>query len=303
MNKKQWINYYELAKETIKQFSEENAIAHSASIAFYTIFSLPGILIIVMRIAGTVFGEDLVKGKLSGRVSNLVGDQAAKEVVRILENAQVTQASSFMTIVGVMILIFSATTVFTIIQQALNHMWRVKSKPKRGWLKLIRDRVLSFAMVVTLGFLMLVSLLLDLFIVIFKDFINSLLSGNLPFIVPIASGILSFVIMVFVFGLIFKVLPDAIIKWKDVGVGAVVTTILFTLGKYLIGFYIGSSDFGSTYGAAGSLVLILFWVNYSAMIMLFGAEFTQVYMQYCGRRIHPTGNAVKVSLREEEIED
>lgn len=300
MTLKDWKRYWKIILQTFKEFNEQHAVNYSASIAFYTVFSLPGILLIVVRTTGIFFGEELVEGKLEGKIQKIVSPEAAKEVESILHNAHISDTSPLMTIIGVSILTFSATTVFTIIQQALNHIWSVRPKPRKGWLKLIWDRALSFLMVIILGALMLISVLADLFIVVFRGLIDKFLPGSFGFIITGITFLFSFIVMFLIFGLIFMVLPDARLRWRDVTIGTFITTLLFTLGKYLIGFYLGTSTLNTTYGAAGSLILILLWVNYSAMIMLFGAVFTQVYSRFSGRRIRPSSNAVKLELREIE---
>lgn len=292
-----------IIKETFIEFFDDNPFAHSAAIAFYTIFSMPAILIIIIRIASVVFGESLVRGKISGRVSRLIDSGTAEQLEKIIQNAAVSDASPFMAFVGIAMLIFSATTVFTIVQNALNHMWQVKPKPQREWLKLIRDRLLSVIMVLVLGLLVLLSLLADLLITVLRDLINDILPGNYAFLLPIATGIISLVFVTLVFTFIFKFLPDAYIKWKDAFVGAIVTTLLFSLGKYLIQLYLSTTNLASTYGAAGALVLMLIWVNYSSMILLLGAEFTQVFSKASGRKIRPAKYAVKVHLKEIESEE
>jgi membrane protein len=303
INRPTWKSYWQILTETIREFGQQNAIAHSASIAFYMIFSLPGILLIIIRFAGLAFGQELVEGELAEQMEKTVGKSTAMEVQSLVKNVNISNTSPLMTLIGILVLIFSATTVFTIIQQALNHMWGVKSKPRKGWLKFIKDRLMSFGMVLALGMLVLVSLILDFFVVIFSDFIDRILPGEYSMIFSVITGVISILVMVMAFTLIFKVLPDARIKWADVTVGAFVTTILFTAGKYVISFYLSQTHFGTTYGAAGSIVLLLLFVNYSSMIMLFGAEFTQVYTKYSGRKIRPSSNAVRVHIQEVESED
>lgn len=301
--KKKVLHIWGIIKETFVEFVDDNPFGHSGAIAFYTIFSLPAILIIVIRMASVFFGEELVQGKIEKRISTMINPETAEQVHDIILNAAVSEASTFMAFVGIATFIFSATTVFTILQFSLNHMWEVKPKPERAWLKLIRDRVLSLLMVLLLGFLVLLSLIAELLITILRDLINDLLPGTYGFMLPIMASLLSLVLVTIVFILIFKFLPDVYIKWRDAIAGAIVTTILFTLGKYLIQLYLSTTDLASTYGAAGTLVLLLVWVNYSSLILLLGAEFTQVYSRSSGRRIRPAKYAVKVRVKEIESED
>ena len=292
---------FELLKTMFREFQRDNVIALSASIAFYTIFSLPGMLILIIRVTGLFIEEDMIKGTLSRQVGEVVGESAANEVQKIIENADLTHTTPLMTIVGLSILAFSASSVFTIIQSSLNTIWGVRPKPKKGILKLIKNRVVSFLMVLFLGMLMLLSIFIDLFMTVFRDMLILILPGILSTIVPLMSAIVSFLILAIAFAFIFKVLPDVRIPWKDVAVGALVTTLLFTIGKYLIGIYLTTSNFNTTYGAAGSIVLILIWVNYSAMIMLLGVEFTQAYAKVMGHKVTPSSNTVQIEMKEIDV--
>jgi len=201
---------------------------------------------------------------------------------------------------GVGMIIFSATTVFISLQNGLNSVWGIKSKPKRDVLKFFINRLLSFAMVISIGFLLLVSLVLNTFISVFNNLLTDWFSGITSYIIPGTNLILSLVIITVVFAMIYKILPDARVRWADVWVGAFVTTLLFLLGKYLIGFYLGTSSLSTTYGAAGSLVLLLIWVYYSSIIIFVGAEFTYVYSKEVGHQIRPDKNAVIVDVVERE---
>jgi len=295
--------YWEIIKEVFNRFIEDNPMLYAANIAFYTIFSLPAALIIIIAVAGKFFAKEAVTGELYQQIRGLVGPSSAAEIQKIIENASQSDSGVFATIIGVGTLLFSATTVFVSIQGALNAIWNVKPVPKKGYIKLIIDRVMSFALVVTLGFLMMVSLVLDAILSLFKNFLMQLFSGITYYVMEAINFAISFIVISLVFGLVFKVLPDAKIKWSDVRTGAVVTTVLFILGKFLIGLYLGNSDFESTYGAAGSLVVILMWVYYSSVILLLGAEFTQAFAKSKGRMILPAAHAVKVEMREVEIKN
>jgi membrane protein len=205
--------------------------------------------------------------------------------------------------IGIATLLFSATTVFVNIQLALNEIWGVRAKPKKGWLKLIVDRLFSFAVVASLGFILLASLLVDTILTVSERFLERFFSDYTVYLLQTASFILLIGLLTTVFTTVFKVLPDAKIRWRDVWVGALVTTILFLLGKELIGLYLHSSNWSSTYGAAGSLVLLLIWIYYSSVIFLAGAEFTKVYTQRVGQAIRPKKNAVRVIKKEIEREE
>ena len=275
-------------------------MSYSAAIAFYTIFSLPGILMVTIYVAGTAFDDKLVQTELFNQIELLVGPNSANEIQKIVDNVEQSGDTALARTVGIITLLFSATTVFVSLQEALNKIWGLKPKPKRGYLKLIFDRLLSLTMIISIGFLLLVSLVVDTFLVIFRNELSEILAGGTSQIVILFNILFSLGVITLVFGAIFKVLPDAKVKWRDVGIGAFITTLLFTLGKYLIGLYLGNSTLGTTYGAAGSLVLMLIWIYYSATILLLGAEFTYIYSKHIGSVIVPGKWAVKVKLKEVE---
>lgn len=297
------IKYWGISKQTVKEFIEDDPMGYSASIAFYTIFSLPAILIIVVTIAGSAYEKQEVTGSLMEQIETLIGPQSAKEVKNILENASETGTTTFAKIVGIGTLIFSATTVFMSLQNGLNQIWGIKPKPEKGFVKFVINRLLSLAMVISIGFLLLVSLLADTMLAVFKNFISQILSEAAFYFAMVFNLAFSLLIITLVFAMIFKVLPDAKIRWSTVWVGAFVTTLLFVIGKFLIGLYLGNSSIGNAYGAAGSLVLLLIWVYYSSVIILFGAEFTYVYSKVMGHRIRPNKDAVIVKINKEEKEN
>jgi membrane protein len=290
---------WEIIKDTFRHFQEDSPMTYGASIAFYTIFSLPATMVLIIYIGSTFAEEQLVQGELFDKIRYLVGDSSALQLQKIMENARTSESQFLAKLIGIGTLMFSATTVFVNIQEALNHIWHVKAKPKRGLVKFLMDRVFSFAMVASLGFILLVSLVIDLLLTIFKDFLERLLSEATVYLVKLLSFSISLATVTLVFALIFKVLPDAKVKWKDVWIGALVTTGLFSIGRYLISLYLGTSNIGSTYGVAGSLVLVLIWIYYSSIILLLGAEFTKAFSNKMGRRILPKKNAVKIVRQEE----
>jgi membrane protein len=297
-----------ILKETFSRFFSQDPMNFSAAIAFYTIFSLPAVLLIVLVVAGSVFGEEAVSGELYYRIKELMGQDSAEQVQRIIQNAAVAESDTIATIVGVVILCFSATTVFISMQNGLNCIWGVKAKPTRGWIKFIVNRVLSLGMVLSLGFLLLVSLLLEATIEIFSDYLISILPDATFYLIRLINFILAILLTSLVFALIFKFLPDAVISWRDVWVGALITTILFMLGRVLIRVYLSNSDYSETYDAAGSLVAILLWVYYSSVIVLLGAQFAQVYSQRYGQTIKPCKDAVlmvekRVNPKEQSYEE
>ncbi|GHA61281.1 hypothetical protein GCM10007389_12110 [Pontibacter akesuensis] len=293
---------WSLVKRTFKEFADDRPLDYAAIIGFYTIFSMPAVLIITIRIAGIFFGEEAVRGELASQIGGIVGQNSAKQIQSIVENASQSSATTVGTIIGVATMIFTATTVFVALQDSLNAMWEVKAKPERGWLKLILDRVMSLAMVISLGFLLLVSLSVDVVMGLINNYIEQQFSGIAIYLITAGNIVFSICISILIFASIFKVLPDAKIKWPNVWVGATVTALLFVLGKYVLNIYFQHDPLADTYGAAGSLVLILVWVYYASIIFLLGAEFTQVYSRVHDHGIKPEEHAVKVKTVEIEKE-
>ncbi len=287
--------------DTGKEFAKEEPFGHAAEIAFYTIFSMPGVLIVAVSIASSFYDRELVTGGIMDQISYLVGPNSAEQVQKVLENARTSADSSVARFVGVVTLLFSATTVFVSLQSALNKIWDIRPKPKKGFLKLIIDRALSFAMIISIGFLLLVSLLLDAAIVFLGSSIQEYIGVDIM-LAGVINFLLSVLVIAVIFALLFKVLPDAVVAWNDVWSGAILTTALFMMGKFLIGFYLGNSSVGNAYGAAGSLVLLLVWIYYSSIILLFGAQFTHVYSVAMGKKIRPSKHAVKIKVIEVESE-
>jgi membrane protein len=227
-----------------------------------------------------------------------MGSNSAEQVEMLMSKAFFSEDSFVMKIVGIATLLISATTVFASLQDSINIFWNIRPKPKKEIIKFLLTRLLSLAMVASIGFLLLVSLMADTLMAIFKDALSYLIADSSYYLIWIINASVSLVIVTLVFALIFKVLPDAQVKWKHVWTGAIVTTVLFVIGKYLIGFYLSSSDLGDAYGAAGSLVALLSWVYYSVVILLFGAQFTFTYNQLKGRDILPNDGAVAIVIEE-----
>jgi membrane protein len=291
---------WEILKQTVLNFFQDDSFSYASSIAFYTIFSMPAILIISLSVGATVYERDIVQQELINQVARLIGENSAAEIEKILLNAALDSTGTVAKIIGIATLVFSATTVFISLQTSLNKIWGIKPKPQRGFVKYLLDRLISLAMVISIGFLLLVSLVIDTALVVVQKKMSLLLDGWTLYFVSALNIILSLALITLIFAMLFKVLPDAKIKWRDVWVGSFITTVFFVLGKYLIGFYLGNSSVNSAYGAAGSLVIILIWVYYSTVIFLFGAELTSVYAEKTGSEIMPYHHAVKVQLVEVE---
>lgn len=284
---------WRLLKETWQEWQDDNASRLAASLAYYTIFSLSPLLIIVISIAGAIFGEEAARGEIVGQIQGLVGNEGAQVIETAIQNANQPDVSSIASTISIIVLIFSASGVFAQLQEALNVIWEVKAKPKQGIWGFIRKRTLSFSVVLGIGFLLLVSLVISAVLSALNNYLSGLIPG-IDLIWIIVNFLLSFAITTFLFALIYKFLPDVKISWSDVGIGAIITSLLFSIGKYILGAYLGGGSFGSTYGAAGSLVIILAWVYYSTQILFFGAEFTQVYARKYGSRIIPDRHAVPI---------
>jgi membrane protein len=284
-----------LLKDTVQEWNEDNVPLLAAALAYYTVFSLAPLLLIAIAIAGAVFGEDAARGEIFAQLRGLLGAQAAAAVTSLIESAnKPNSGGGIATIISVIILLFGASGVFGQLQMALNTIWEVKPKPGRAVKSFIQSRFLSFAMVLVIGFLLLVSLILSAILAVISNYFNNFIPGFVA-LGQVINFAISFAVITFLFAAIYKFLPDVKIPWSNLWVGAGVTALLFNIGKFLIGLYLGSSSVSSGYGAAGSLIVILIWVFYSAQILLFGAEFTQVYSKYRGKPIRPSKHAVPIS--------
>jgi len=293
---------YRILKDTLQGFIDNRALKFSTSLSYYTIFSLAPLLLLMISLAGVFFGRDAIQGQVFGEINGLIGNQAAAQIQDIIKNMELSGRTNFAIIVGGITLLIGATTVFGEIQDSINIIWNVKAKPKRSWLKWIEDRLLSSSLIAGLGFLLIVSLLINGLLLALNEWLKNYFPEVTLIIFQIINVLISFIVITILFGVIFKVLPDAKIAWKDVGAGAFFTACLFMLGRFLIGLYINFSGTGSAYGAAGSLIVILVWVYYTAAILYFGAEFTKVYAEFMGARIEPADYAVYVEQYEKEKE-
>lgn len=272
----------------------------SASLAYYTIFSLAPLLVLTISLAALVFGQEAAEGKVFEEINGLVGNNAAAQIETMLQNVRLNEDNTLAFVIGIGTLLIGATTVFSDMQHSINRIWEIKPKPKRGWVKLIKDRLLSSSLVLSLGFLLIVSLIVNGVLMVFMDYLKHLLSDLAVYLSIALDAVINFMVISALFGVIFKFLPDVRIKWKDVRAGAIFTALLFMLGRVLIGFYIQTTGQGSTYGAAGSIIILLLWVYYTAAILYIGASFTRAFTESRGRRIAPAEFAVHVEERETE---
>jgi len=278
---------WQVLKEAGGGFGRHKILKLAAALAYYTIFSIGPMIIVIIFLGEFFYGREAIEGTVYNQINGLVGPKAASQVQDIIKNASVSDKGGIAAIIGFVTLLIGATTVFADIQDSINFIWRLKNKPKSGWLKMILNRLLSFSIVVSLGFILLVSLVINGALEFLMDRLQSRFPDITVVVVYVLNILITFIVVSSLFAIIFKVLPDAVIRWKDVMVGAMATAVLFMLGKFAISFYIGTSDVGSTYGTAGSLVIIVLWVYYAATILYFGAESTRAYAAKFGTRIHP----------------
>jgi membrane protein len=272
----------------------------SASLSYYMIFSMGPLLLIIITVCSFFFGREASEGSIYRQLENFTGHDTAIQLQQIIKNASLSGKTMLATILGIITLLIGATGVFAEMQDSINMIWGVKAKPKKNWLKFLQDRFISFSVIISLSFLLLVSLGISALIEGFSHY----LTGKFPGVTVVVLYIINLLITLFItgsiFSIIFKVLPDAEIKWKDVFAGAVMTTFLFLLGKFGISFYISKAQVGSTYGPAGSLIILIIWIYYSSMILYYGAEFTKAYAVQYGAPIHPSKFAVAVEQVEKE---
>lgn len=294
------LTIFQILSDSVKDFTSGESMGLAAGTAFYTIFSLPALLIIILNIGGTFYSESEVKSELLVQVEDLAGPDSRETLEEILKNFSLEDQGVIPNFVAIFILAFSATTVFVSLQNAINHIWHIKPKPEKGVLKFIINRLLSFSLVASIGFILIISLILDAALVVINQYIKEYLVDFNLNTVAIVHYAITQAVLVVIFALMYKILPDARVRWRDTWMGAIVTMLLFALGKYLIGLYMGNSDIGSAYGAAGSLAILLVWVYYSVVIFLFGAQITYYIAEKVGGNIIPLPQAVKVELREIE---
>jgi membrane protein len=288
-----------LLKESFIGFVDDNGIKLSASLAYYTIFSLPPLLIIVINISGFFFGTDAVRGELFGQINGLVGNSAAMQIQDYVKNVKLSGNGSFATIISIGILLIVSSTIFSEIQSSINYIWGIEAKPKRGIVKFIKNRLMSFSMIGSAGFLLLVGLLINSLLDILYNRLETIFPENTVYLFYTTNIVIVFIIISLLFTIIFKTLPDGKVAWSNCLLGAAFTSLLFMIGKFAIGAYLGSSFITTAYGAAGSVIVILSWVYYSAIILYFGAEFTKVYAITHGQKIIPNAYSVRVAKKME----
>ncbi|SFS47997.1 YihY/virulence factor BrkB family protein [Sphingobacterium wenxiniae] len=293
---------FQILKNTVMGFTNEDSMKYSASLSYYTVFSIGPILVLMISLAGIFLGEEAIKGKVFAELSGFVGPTAANQIQEVIKNLQLSGKSNMALVISSVTLILGATTVFGDIQNSINKIWHVRPKVKKGWLKLVKDRLLSSSLVIGLGFLLVVTLIINGVILAFTDRLKLYFPDVTVILIDGLNFLLSFGIIFLLFSVIFKVLPDVKISWRTVRSGALFTAVLFVIGRFLIGLYIQNSNTESTYGAASSIVLILLWVYYTAAILYLGAIYTREYASVKGVPIEPSEFAVHVELQEIERE-
>lgn len=296
--RKRYLLYIMILKSTWTEFIEDHSFKLSASLAYYTLFSMAPMLIVIISLSGIFFGKQAVAGQLFEQIRSYVGDDAAIQIQSMIGNADVIKGSFKASIIGIITMLIGATGVFSEIQSSINNMWGIKPKPKRSFVKYLINRLISFSIIIGMGLILIISLALNSLLISFSNKIN-LQFPEFP--IEFANSINSvfiFTVLCVLFIILFKVLPDAIISWKDAFVGSIFTSVLFMIGKWAITYYLGLISLSSTYGAAASLVIILLWIYYSAIILYFGAEFTHMYTIHAGKGIKAKTHATLVVNKE-----
>lgn len=294
---------WSLLKETGIQWNNNQPFRLSAVVAYYAIISLPGLLVIIVNSVGAIWGPEIVQGELHGEFSKALGEEAANSIESMIGDVLKEGRGIISTIIGIATLLFGATGVFYQLQLSLNEVFRIKQKEETGIKKLAIDRARGFGFILVVGFLLLISFVLTAALSALSNFIQNSFPDILLYLARTLDVILSLGVISVLFALMYKYLPDAKVKWKTVWIGAVLTAVLFAIGKFLLGYYFGKADPGSTYGAAGSIVLILLWVSYSCLILFFGAQFTSVYANRYGHGIEASSNAVRFQKKVEFAEE
>ncbi len=295
--------FMEILKNSFSKYRKDDPIKLAGTTAYFTIFAIAPILIIIISVVGLIIKEETISQKIYLELNRLVGGEGTEFVKGLVRNFQSQEKSLSGTIIGFGIFLFTSTTFFSVLQKSLNFIWRVRAKPKHNILRTLLDRLLSFGLILSIGFILMVSLLIDASLSFLREFLERYIDEYTLYIIKPVNMIISFGIITLVFALIYKYLPDTRIKWRVIWVGALVTAVLFTLGKYLIGWALGSTNLNVIYGATGSVVIFILWVFYSSIIFFFGAEITQQYAEYYNFDIKPKDYAVQIEIHEVSEKD
>jgi membrane protein len=297
---------FALVRDSVKEFLDDDCQTQAAALSYYTIFSLPPLLVLILMLLGAVLDPQDIRGHLEAQLGGLMGATATEQIRNILEQARAPGAGGGVTaVLSVLALLLGATGAFGQLQAAINRSWEVAPDPDKGGIKqFVLKRVFSFGMILSVAFLLLVSLVLSAALTAFGGALGAMLpDGISATLLQVLNQVLSVVVIAVLFAALFKVLPDARVAWRDVWVGGAVTAVLFVLGKFLIGVYLGQSNPGQAFGAAGSLAVLLVWIYYSSMILLFGAEFTQLWAERRGQGIAPERGAMRVVRQRKELRE
>lgn len=294
---------FKFLKAVYERWNEDNCFILAASLSYYTLFSIPAMLVIVITVASSLYGQEAVQGELFGRIESFIGTDGAEVIQELVENTYLSGKTIWARTVGIITLLVTSTLAFGVLQNSLNIIWRVKPKPEKSIILFIIVKLLSFGLVLVIALLIVVLLIANTVIILLEEYISQILGSFTFYFIEAAQLLVSFGTLILLFGIIFKVLPDIRIRWRAVWTGAIFTAVLFSLGKYLIGLYLGSTPIISTYGAAGSLIVVILWVNYSAWIFFFGAEFTYVYADWRNEPIASNRYAVRYLHQDVEIAD
>ncbi|MGJ8655593.1 MAG: YihY/virulence factor BrkB family protein [Akkermansiaceae bacterium] len=289
-----------LFKQTFKAWQGDNAMRLSAALAYYSVFSLAPLLLISISVAGIVFGEEAARGVIEGQLEGSIGESSAIAVQEMIDSARSSGNNVFMTFIGSALLLFTASGVFAQLKEAMNVIWEVRPNPSRGIFNLVKARLLSFSMVIVVAFLLLISLVLSAALGAATDWLGSLLTIPV-YVWQCVAFVISVGMITVLFAMIFKILPDAKVEWRDVWLGGFLTAVFFTIGQFLLALYLGREETASTYGAAGAFILLLLWIYYTTNILLFGAEFTKTYAEFKNRRIRPAKGAIPLEVTQKDV--
>ncbi len=291
------------AKEVFKRFTQHEVFNLGASLAYYTVFSIAPVLIIVIAAAGVIFGPEAMRHEVYEQLRDLLGREGAQQVEALIENSYQSKSTFLASVISIATLLFAATTVFYQLKNSLNKIWYVRATPKNGLVKLALDRALSFTVVLAIGFVLLILQVINAVVAVLGNFLSSQLPEVTYYLIEVLNFVIALGLTAFLFGLMFKYLPDAKTHWRDLWPGAIFTALLFMLGRTLIRFYISQSNFSDTFGAAGAIIILLVWVYYNAQILFLGAEFTVVYVERYGAGHTPSDNAVRIVPQPELVEE
>jgi len=289
--KKRILNFWKILKSTFKGWNADDPFRQSAVIAYYAIFSLPALLVLIVNVIGFFFEREAINGELSRQIEGSMGPETAKQIEQIIQKAGETKAGVVSTIIAIATILIGATGVFVQLQKTLNNIMNVKEKENLGFLRQLKSRLFSFGLILSIGFLLLISLVISSGLAAFSHWLEARFPEVIAYLFYIVEFAISLSVIILLFALMFKILPDVKMRWRNIWIGSFMTGILFIIGKYALSFYFGKAEPASVYGAAGSIILVLLWVSYSSMIIFFGAEFTKQYAVYHRTEIHPSKDA------------